>query len=132
MIDWKKLVPDEPLISDVEFFPRSATDVPPAVKNWCMITIVVNALIAGSAALALRHPWPLLLGAIFVLLPLYMLFCWRDLASAAAPPKERINRSPFAFRINIGVQWCGIAACLGCTLMMCCIGVLLWSTQVPR
>ena len=133
MIDWKKFVPDEAFISDVEFFPpRPAKGTPPAVKNWCIMTTVVNGLLAATAAIALRHIWPLLLGAIFTLPPLYALFCWRDLASAAIRAKERADQFPFAPRINIGVQWCGIAACLGCTLMMCCIGMLLWSTQVPR
>jgi hypothetical protein len=34
MIDWKKLLPDEPFNSDVEFFPlRPIEGTPPAVKN---------------------------------------------------------------------------------------------------
>jgi hypothetical protein len=133
MIDWKKFVPDEPFISDHEFFPpRPAKGTPPAVKNWCRLTIVVNILIATAAAGALRHVWPLLLGVIFVLLPLYVLFCWTDIASAAALVKERANRSPLALRINIGAQWLAISVCLGCTLMLCVAYVVVWSTMIAR
>ncbi len=133
MIDWKKLLPDEPFISDVEFFPpRPSKGTPRAVKNWCLITIVVNVLIAASAAAALRHAWPLLLGAIFVLFPLCMLFFWGDLASTVAQTKERINESPLPLPIKIGAQWLAISVCLACTLMLCFAGVLLWYTQMPR
>jgi hypothetical protein len=133
MIDWKKLVPDEPFISDVEFFPsRPPKGTPPAVKNWCMITIIVNVLIAASAAAVLHHAWPLLLGVVFILFPLYMLFFWGDVVSWVASTHKRIHEAPFVPAVKLGAQWLALSVCLGCTLMLCIIGAVLWSTQTPR
>ena len=113
MPDWNKLVPDEPLF-DREFIHPSSETTPPAVKNWCLISIAANAVIATLVTLTTHHAASLLMGAFFSVLPLVMLFYWRDVASATAS------------RTYIGPQWFGIGLCLGCTSGLCLHAAVEW------
>jgi hypothetical protein len=123
---WKTLIPDEPLISHSEAVPpRHTKRIPPAVRGWSVVSIVANGLVAGLSTAISRDAAPLLLGAIFTLFPLYILFFWNDVISMVNTSKQRaIEQSPFAVRINFGVQWIAISVCVGTTAILCITSVV--------
>jgi hypothetical protein len=123
---WKALIPDEPFISDSPRF-GFPQHLPPVVKSWCIISIFVNGFIASVEALAMYHPAPLLIGVMFSLFPLYMIFFWSDVASTAADSNQRVsNDTPLSLNLNIGTQWLGIAVCVGSTFMLCLTSAIIW------
>ena len=131
---WKTLIPDEPFISDSEVIPsRFLKKIPPAVRGWCLVAMVSNCAVVAIATAIFRNAAPLLVGAIFTLFPLYMLLFWSDLASTVDTVKQRaIERSPFAIRINLGIQWAAIAICVAAPMMISIVCVILWFTQMKR
>jgi len=130
---WKTLIPDEPLISDSEVVPaRYMKNIPPAVKSWCLVSIITNAVVIAVATMAFRNAVPLLAGAIFTLFPLYMLAFWSSLASTVGDVKQRaIERSPLVV-VNLSVQWAAISICVFAPMMTCVLCILLWSIQMNR
>jgi hypothetical protein len=65
---WKTLIPDEPLISDGEATSARYLKIPPpAVRGWCLVSIVANSVVVALAAAIFRNAAPLLLGAIVTL-----------------------------------------------------------------
>jgi hypothetical protein len=128
---WKSLIPDEPLIlGDGYEEARYLNRMPPAVKGWCLVSLVANGLVVAIATAIFRNAGPVLLGAIFALFPSYMLLFWRDLASTGNTVKQRaFERMPFAV-INLSVQWCAISICVAAPVMVSCISVVLWFTYM--
>src|SRR6266702_6687480 len=116
---WKTLIPDEPLFSDNEVITMQPKSLPPAVRSWCLVSIVVNSMVVAVATAILRNAAPLLLGAILTLFPLWMLLFWSDLVSNINISKQRtIEQISFALRINLSVQWCAISICVAAPLML--------------
>src|SRR5262245_38237216 len=131
---WKTLIPDEPFVSDDDgdVPVRHRKVIPPAVKGWCVISILANGLIAGLATAVFRNVAPILLCAIFSLFPLRILFFWGDVVSIVDTTKSRaVERSPFPV-INLSVQWIGISMCVGCTVMLCIVTIVLYSTYIAH
>lgn len=131
---WKTLIPDEPLISDSEVIPaRYLKIMPPAVRGWCFVSIVANGVVVALITGIFRNIAPLLLGAIFTLFPLYLLFFWNDVVSTADTSKQRaLERYPFAVRINFGVQWIAISICVAAPVMLSMASIIVWFTQMKR
>ena len=127
MIQWKKLTRHDPQTSDEAAVSRPPSSTAPAVKAWCLMTIIANAIIALTVATVMQRGDTLLPGVFWTLFPLPIRFFWRDLAPLAESQIQLINRlSPFKIRIDVGVQWLAIAACICSTLMLCATYVLLW------
>src|SRR5690242_20236151 len=125
---WKTLIPDEPLISDGDGTvpARYRETIPPAVKAWCVLSILSNALVSGLAMTVFRNVAPILLCAIFSLFPLRILFFWGDVVSTVDTTVRAIDRTSFPFRINLGVQWLAISMCVGCTMGLCITTIVLY------
>jgi hypothetical protein len=131
---WKTLIPDEPFVLDdgVEDT-RYLNRLPPAVKGWCLVSILATVLVAAIATAIFWNAGPLLVGAIFALFPSYMLLFWKDLASAAKTAKQRgAERYPFVVQINLSVQWCAISVCVVAPAMAAGLCILLWFTRMPH
>ena len=88
-------------------------------------------LVVAVASVIFQNAGPLLVGTIFALLILYMLFFWNDLASGANSSKQKIfERMPAAFQINLSVQWCAISICVAAPVMVFGICLVLWFTYI--
>jgi hypothetical protein len=131
---WKTLIPDEPLISDGGFEQaRYLNRIPPAVKSWCLISLIANGLVVAIATAIFRNLGPFLLGAIFALFPSYMLLFWKDVFSTVNTTKQRaFERMPFALRIDLSVQWVAISICVAAPVMLAGISVVLWFTYMKH
>jgi hypothetical protein len=130
---WRTLIPDEPLISDSEVVPaRDLKTIPPAVRAWCFVAIAANGAVVAIATAFFRNAAPLLVAAIFTMFPLWMLLFWRDLATTVDGVKQRAVESPFAFRINLSIQWCAISVCVCAPATTSALCLLLWFTQMRR
>lgn len=129
---WKTLIPDEPVIldqgvEDVRYFHR----VPPAVKAWCLVSLVGNGVIAAIASAIFQHAGPLVAGMLFALFPSYILLFWKDLVSSTNETKQKaFERVPLAVQVNLSVQWAAVFVCVAMPLMLSgfCIG--LWFTYM--
>jgi len=129
---WKTLIPDEPFISDGrQDQTRPSNKIPPAVKSWCLVSLVAIGLVVAVATVMFQNAGPLLVGTIFALLILYMLFFWNDLASSANSSKQKIfERMPVASQINLSVQWSAISICMAAPVMVFGICLVLWFTYM--
>jgi hypothetical protein len=128
------LIPDEPLILENEVVPsRYRKEIPPAVRGWCLVAIASNCAVAAIATAIFRNGAPLLVGAIFTLFPAYMLLFWSDLTSTVGTVKQRaIERSKFAIRINLSIQWAAISICVTAPVMLSIVFATLWFIQTRR
>src|SRR6266581_3161061 len=89
----------ERLFSDNEVITMQPKSPPPAIRGWCLVSIVVNSMVVAIATAILRNAAPLLLGAILTLFPLWMLLFWSDLVSNINISKQRtIEQISFALR----------------------------------
>ena len=131
---WKKLIPDEPFISDGRRDEtRPSNKISPAVKSWCLVSLAAIGLVVAVASLIFQNAGPLLVGTIFALLILYMLIFWNDLASSANSSKQKaFERTPVAFQINLSVRWSAISICVAAPLMTVGVCVLLWFTYMQH
>lgn len=129
---WKALIPDEPLISDGRQDPtRPSNRIPRAVKNWCLVSLVAIGLVVALASVIFQNAGPLLVGTIFALLILYMMFFWNGLASGANSSKQMIfERVPVASQINLSAQWSAISICVAAPVMVFGICLVLWFTYI--
>ena len=125
---WQKLIPDEPFILDDEDEDtRFLNKMPPAVKAWCLASLIANSFVMAIAVAIFRNAAPLLVGAIFALFPLYMLLFWGDIASAVHTAKRKgAERYSFLVRPNLSTQWCAIALCVAAPAFAACVCFLLW------
>jgi hypothetical protein len=131
---WKTLIPDEPFVLDdgVEDT-RYLNRLPPAVKGWCLVSILATVFVAAIATAIFQNTGPLLAGAIFALFPSYMLLFWKDISSAAKTAKQRgAERYPLVIQINLSVQWCAISLCVAAPAMAAGLCILLWFTRMPH
>lgn len=131
---WKTLIPDEPFISDGrQDQTRPSNKIPPAVKSWCLVSLVAIGLVVAVATAMFQNAGPLLVGTIFALLILYMLLFWNDLASSANSSKQKIfERMPAASQINLSVQWSAISICVAAPVMVFGIYLVLWFTYMSH
>jgi hypothetical protein len=131
---WKTLIPDEPLILDGgSEEARYLNRMPPAVKGWCLVSLVANGLIVAIATAIFQNGGPFLVGAIFALFPSYMLLFWKDLVSTANIAKQKaFERTPFAFQLNLSVQWVAISLCVAAPVMLSSVCVILWFTYMKQ
>jgi hypothetical protein len=131
---WKKLIPDEQFISDGrQDQTRPSNKIPPAVKGWCLVSLVAIGLVVAVASVVFQNVGPLLVGTIFALFILYMLVFWNDLASSANSSKQKaFEHTPVAFQINLSVQWSAISLCVAAPLMAFGVCVLLWFTYMKH
>lgn len=131
---WKTLIPNEPFISDGrQDRTRPSDKIPPAVKSWCLVSLVSIGLVVAVASVIFQNAGPSLVGAIFALLILYMRFFWSDLASSADSSKQKaFERTPVAFQINLSAQWSAISICVAAPLMAFGVCVLLWFTYMKH
>jgi hypothetical protein len=54
--------------------------MPKDIKNWCILTIVINAALMAIGTLVLRNLAPLLLFLLLTVIgPIYFLLSWQDL-----------------------------------------------------
>lgn len=130
---WKTLIPDEPFVLDgtVEDT-RYSGRLPPAVKGWCLISLLVNVLVVAIATAIFQNARPLLVGGIFALFPSYMLLFWKDVGSTANSAKQKAaERYPFV-QINLSAQWCAISLCVAAPAMAAGVCALLWFTFMQR
>jgi hypothetical protein len=87
----------------------------------------------GSLCFPFRNAGPLLLGAMFTVLPLYMLLFWDDLAATVGATKQRATeRMPFGLRLNLSAQWAAISVGIGAPLMVSILSVVLWFTYMKQ
>jgi hypothetical protein len=130
---WKTLIPDEPLVRDgrVEGT-RYSGWLPPAVKGWCLISLLANVFVVAIATAIFQNAGPLLVGAIFALIPSYMLLFWKDIGSTVNTAKQKAaERYPFV-QINLSAQWCAISLCVAAPAMVAGVCALLWFTFMKR
>jgi len=129
---WRTLIPDEPIISgERQDQTRPSSEIPPAVKSWCLVSLVAIGLVVLVASAIFQNTGPLLVGTIFALLILYMLFFWNDLASSAHSSRQKISeRLPVASQINLSVQWSAISICAAAPVMVFGVCLVLWFTYM--
>lgn len=129
---WKTLIPDEPFISDGrQDQTRSSNKIPPAVKSWCLVSLIAISLVVLVASAIFQNAGPLLVGTIFAALILYMLFFWNDLASSANSSRQKISqRLPAASQINLSLQWSAISICVAAPVMVFGVCLVLWFTYM--
>ena len=129
---WKTLIPDEPFFSDGgQDQTRPSNEIPPAVKSWCLVSLVAIGLVVAVASVIFQNVGPLLVGAIFALLILYIRFFWNDLASSANSSKQKIfERMPVASQINLSMQWSAISICVAAPVMFFGVCLVLWFTFI--
>jgi len=128
---WKTLIPDEPFFSVGIDQTRPSKRIPPAVKSWCLVSLIAIGLVVAIASVIFQNAGPSLVGAISALLILYMLFFWNDLASSANSSKQKIvERMPVASRINLSVQWSAILICVAAPVMVFGFCLVVWFTYM--
>jgi hypothetical protein len=129
---WRTLIPDEPFISDGrQDQTRPSNRIPSAVKSWCLVSLVAIGIVVAVASVIFQNAGPLLVGTIFALLILYMLFFWN--ASSANSSKQKIlERMPVASQINLSVQWSAISICVAAPVMVFGICLVLWFTYINQ
>jgi len=129
---WKTLIPDEPFFSDGrQGQNRPSKKIPPAVKSWCLVSLVAIGFVVAAASIIFQNAGPLLVGTIFALVILYMLFFWNDLASSANSSEQKIfERMPVTSQINLSVQWSAISICIAAPVMVFGICLVLWFTYL--
>ena len=131
---WKTLIPDEPFISDGrQDQTRPSNKIPPAVKSWCLVSLVAIGLVVAVATAIFQNAGPLLVGTIFALFILYMLLFWNGLASSANSSKQKIfERMPAASQLNLSVQWSAISICVAAPVMVFGVCLVLWFTYMKH
>jgi hypothetical protein len=131
---WRTLITDEQFISDGrQDQTRPSNRIPSAVKSWCLVSLVAIGIVVAVASVIFQNAGPLLVGTIFALLILYMLFFWNDLASSANSSKQKIlERMPVASQINLSVQWSAISICVAAPVMVFGICLVLWFTYINQ
>src|ERR1700746_762141 len=114
---WKIFVPDEPLVQSTVVPARNVRGkLPRAVRNWSVLSILMNGLIAGIVTAVIRNAAPILIAALCSLFPAYLMLFWNDAVSATDTARDRaIQQSPFLVQIPLGMQWIAVSICLTTT-----------------
>jgi hypothetical protein len=130
---WKKLIPDEPLVLDGRVDDtRYLGRLPPAVKGWCLISLLANAFVVAIATAIFQNAGPALVGAIFALFPSYLLLFWKDISSTMDTAKQKAAERYGFLQINLSAQWCAISVCAAAPAMVAGVCALLWFTFMKR
>lgn len=128
----KMFVPDEPLVQDT-VVPAQVTrsKLPTAVRNWTILSLLTNSLIATIATAIIRSPAPIVIAAILSLLPACLTFFWKDVVSTTDTVRDQaIQQYPFMPKIILGVQWIAVSLCLASTFALSIACVAAWSALV--
>jgi len=125
----KMFVPDEPVVQDTVVPARiTRTKLPRAVRNWTILSILLNSLIAAVVTAIIHNPAPILIAILLSLFPACLSLFWRDVVSTADTARDQaIQQYPFMPKIVLGDQWIAISTCLASTLALSIACLATWS-----
>jgi hypothetical protein len=125
----RMFVPDEPLVQDpVVTALNLRSKLPRAVRNWTILSILANGVIAALATAIIRNPAPFVIAILVSLFPAYLSLFWRDVVATTDTVRDQaIQQYPFMLKIIFGVQWIAVSMCLASTLALGIACVAAWS-----